>query len=113
MCALLAGIFDSRPPQPKYYFIWNVQTVIKFIRKEWGRNQELSDKFLTYKLTMLMALIETSRALDLQNVNIRFMVKTPGSFTFTFTNFIKHGRRENHHLLWFFILSKKTAVYVL
>ena len=28
VCALLAGIFNSRPPQPKYCFIWNVQTVI-------------------------------------------------------------------------------------
>ena len=28
VCALLTGIFNSRPPQPKYCFIWNVQTVI-------------------------------------------------------------------------------------
>ena len=32
VCALLAGIFNSRPPQPKYCFISNVQTVIEFIR---------------------------------------------------------------------------------
>ena len=84
MCALLAGTFNSRPPQPQYCFIWNVQTVIEFIRKEWGRNQELSDKFLTYKLTMLLALTSASRALGLQHLNIRFMIKTPSSFTFTF-----------------------------
>ena len=84
MCALLAGIFNSRPPQPKYCFTRNVQTVIEFIRKEWKRNQELSDKFLTYKLTMLLAVTSASRALGLQHLNIRFMVKTPSSFTFTF-----------------------------
>ena len=84
VCALLAGIFNSRPPQPKYCFIWNVQIVIEFIRKEWGRNQELSDKFLTYKLTMLLALTSASCTLSLQHLNIRFMVKTPSSFTFTF-----------------------------
>ena len=82
--ALLAGIFNSRSPQPKYCFIWDVQTVIEFIRKEWGRNQELSDKFLTYKLTMLMALTSASLALGLQHLNIRFMVKTHSSFIFTF-----------------------------
>ena len=82
---LLAGIFNTRrPPRPKYCFIWNVQTVIEFIRKKWGRNQELSDKFLTYKLTMLLALTSASRALGLQDLNIRFMVKTPSTFTFTF-----------------------------
>ena len=84
VCALLAGIFNSRPPQPTYCFIWNVQTVIEFIRKEWGRNQELSEKLLTYKLTMLMALTSDSRSLGLQHLNIRFMVKNPSSFTFTF-----------------------------
>ena len=78
------GIFSSRPPQPKYCFTRNVQTVIEFIRKEWKRNQELSDKFLTYKLTMLLAVTSASRTLGLQHLNIRFMVKTPSSFTFTF-----------------------------
>ena len=68
VCALLAGIFNSRPPKPKYCFIWNVQTVIEFIRKEWGRNQELSDKFLTYKLTMLMALASSSHAVDMKHL---------------------------------------------
>ena len=84
VCALLARIFNTRAPQPKYCFIWNVQTVIEFIRKEWGRNQELSDKFLTYKLTMLLALTSASRALGLQHLSITFMVKIPSSFTFTF-----------------------------
>ena len=84
VCALLAEIINSRPPQPKYCFIWNVQTVIEFIRKEWGKNQELSVKFLTYKLAMLMALTSASRALGLQKLNIRFMVKIPSSFTFNF-----------------------------
>ena len=55
--------------------------MIEFIRKEWGRNQELSDKFLIY---MLLTLTSVSRALGLQHLNIRFMVKTPSSFTFTF-----------------------------
>ena len=44
----------------------------------------LSDKFLTYKLTMLMALTLACRTLGLQHLNIMFMVKTPSSFTFTF-----------------------------
>ena len=42
VCVLLAEIFKSSRPQPKYCFIWNVQTVIEFIKKEWGRNQEIN-----------------------------------------------------------------------
>ena len=93
VCALLAEIFNSRPPQPKYCFIWNVQTVIEFIRKEWGKNQELPGKFLTYKLAMLMALTSASRALGLQQLNIRFMVKTPSSFTFTLNKLRKAWKK--------------------
>ena len=54
-------VFNTKPPQPRYRFIWNVQTVIDFIQSEWGQN--LSDKYLTYKLTMLLALTSASRVL--------------------------------------------------
>ena len=29
--SLMAGIFNSRPPQPMYIFVWNVQVVLNFI----------------------------------------------------------------------------------
>ena len=54
-------VFNTKPPQPRYCFIWNAQTVIDFIKSEWGQN--LSDKYLTYKLTMLLALTSASRVL--------------------------------------------------
>ena len=72
---MVAGVFNSRAPQPRYCFIWNVQTVIDFIKSEWGKNEDLSDKYLTYKLTMLLALTSTSRVLGLQHLDIRFMTK--------------------------------------
>ena len=112
MWALLAGIFNSRLPQPKYCFLWSIQTVVDFIRKKWERNQELSDKFLIYKLTMLMALTSASHALGLQHLSIRFMAKTPIVLLSLSTSFTRHGRKENHHLLWFFIVLKEIAVCV-
>ena len=75
ICSLVAGVFNGRPPQPRLCFIWNVQTVIDFIKSEWGQNEDLSDKYLTYKLTMLFALISASRVLGLQHLNISFMTK--------------------------------------
>ena len=47
------GVFNSRLQQPRYCFIWNVQSMIDFIKSEWGQNEDLLDKYLTYKLTML------------------------------------------------------------
>ena len=31
--SLMAGIFNSRPPQPKYIFVWDAQVILNFIRK--------------------------------------------------------------------------------
>ena len=79
VCTLVGGTFNSSFPESKYCFIWNIETVMEFIRKECGSNQEIYGKFLTYELTMLMALTSAFRSLD-----IRFKAKAPSSFTFIF-----------------------------
>ena len=84
ICSLVTGVFNDRPPQPRYRFIWNAQTVIDFIKSEWGQNEDLSDKYLTYKLTMLLALTSASRVLGLQHLDIRFMTKGTNNYMFTF-----------------------------
>ena len=43
--ALMPGLFNKRPPQPKYPFIWDVETVSDFLRKL-PENDLLSDKLL-------------------------------------------------------------------
>ena len=76
ICSLVAGVFNSRPPQPRYCYIWNVQTVIDSIKSERGQNEDLSDKYLTYKPTMLLAVTSASRVLGLRHLDIRFMTKS-------------------------------------
>ena len=93
ICSLVAGVFNSRPPQPRYCFIWNVQTVIDFIKSEWGQNEDLSDKYLTYKLTMLLALTSASRVLGLQHLDIKFMTKVTNNYMFTFGKLRKAWRK--------------------
>ena len=55
VCALLKGVFNERPPQPRYVFIWDIQTVLYFVKCHWS-GCDSSDKVLTYKLIILMAL---------------------------------------------------------
>ena len=75
ICSLVAGVFNSRPPQPRYCFSLNVQAVTDFIKSKWGQNEDLSGKYLTYKLTMLLDLTSAFRVLGLQHLDIRFMTK--------------------------------------
>ena len=41
ICQLLKGIFNSRPPQPRYSFTWDVAVVVGYI-KTLGANSTLS-----------------------------------------------------------------------
>ena len=51
VCALLAGIFNQRPPQPRYVFIWDMAIVLQYIRTHCYDNSSLDDADLTCKLT--------------------------------------------------------------
>ena len=55
-CALLKRVFKQRPPQPRRVFIWDIQTVLDFVKCQWS-GCDISDKVLTYKGVILMALL--------------------------------------------------------
>ena len=68
---LLQGIFNRRPPLPKYNSTWDVNTVIIYIRE--GQTETLSLKDLSYKLAMLLALLSATRSSDLHLLDLRFI----------------------------------------
>ena len=66
----MKGIFENRPPKPRYNKIWDVNTVLQFMRNM-NDSKDLPLKDLTLKLVMLIALTTASRGqllhlLDLQ-----------------------------------------------
>ena len=36
---LMQGVFNARPPQLKYTFIWDAQMVLNFIKEIWRNNR--------------------------------------------------------------------------
>ena len=65
-----------------------------------GKNVDLWDKYLTYKLTML-AVPSASRVLGLQHLDIRFMTKGPKIqiiICSLMENSINYGKKGNPHL---------------
>ncbi len=68
---LMLGAYNQRPPTPKYPYIWDVDTVLAYIRSQ-GDNQSLSDGALTLKTAMLLALTTAARASELQALNLEF-----------------------------------------
>ena len=70
---LLAGIFNERPPQPRYQQTWDVTLVLDYFENLNDDNSLLSDKDLTEKLTMLLALASAGRSSEIDAFDIRFM----------------------------------------
>ena len=94
VCSLLKGVFIKRPPKPRYAFTWDVQTVLNFIKENWADSKKLSDKDLTYKLVMLLALTSASRACTIHCLDIRFMAKYTHFVQFRFDRLHK-GWKNN------------------
>ena len=81
VCNLMTGVFNKRPPKPKYYFVWDVETVLKYL-KCLPPNDLLSKKMLTLKLTMLLALTSASRCLEIRNLDINYLTKYDSKYCF-------------------------------
>ena len=70
---LLRGVFNRKPPQPRYNETWDVNQVLEEL-KTWPDNINLSLKDLTLKLVMLMALVTAARCSELHKLNPCVMV---------------------------------------
>ena len=79
----MKGIGNERPPKPRYCKIWDVETILKFI-KSWGENTTLSNKHLTLKLTFLLAVTSAHRGSELKCLKIQGMNRCNGVTVFQF-----------------------------
>ena len=82
ICSLLKGVHNERFPQSKYLFIWDAEKVINYMSTI--NSTDFSIKILTLKLTMLLALISSARAHEIQFLETRFLVKHHSCYSFHF-----------------------------
>ena len=38
ICPLVSGVFNLRPPKPRYMFVWDVKQVLDFLKEKFGDN---------------------------------------------------------------------------
>ena len=53
---MVSGVFNLRPPKPRYMFVWDVKQVLDFFNEMFKDNDQLSNNQLTLKVTILLAL---------------------------------------------------------
>ena len=89
---LLTGVFNKRPPLPRYTFIWDVQKVLNYL-KCLPQTENLTDKSLTLKLCMLLTLTAASRCSEIKYLNTKYMTKTDSMYIFAFSELTKSWRK--------------------
>ena len=69
---VLKGIFELKPPSPRYEFIWDVNIVLYFLKNL--NDEAMSLEILTHKLVMLLALATNKRAQTLHVICVDVLI---------------------------------------
>lgn len=88
VCQLMKGIFNKRPPLPRYTQTWKVHQVTSYL-EGLGANTKLSLKQLSRKLVVLLALISAERESELAAHDLRFRRFYPEGVCFTLPQLTK------------------------
>ena len=89
---LLRGIFNLRPPQPKYSHTWKVSQLLGYI-KSLGPNENLSLKNLSFKLVTLLGLTAPDRSSDLAKRDLRWRTFHPDGVSLSLSGLSKTSKR--------------------
>ena len=113
MHSLLGGIFQSRPPLPRYCKTWDVDLVLQYIGSM-GNSQELSLKDLTLKLVMLVVLTTAQRGQSLHLLDTQNMVQEVTAYTFMLNSNLKQSKpgRSTSELVISLMLIHMAAIFV-
>ena len=91
---LLKGIFQDRPPKPRYSSVWDVNCVPTHFQ-QMPSARELSLKELTLKLVMLLLLVTGQRGQTIHLLDLNNMSECNDSYIFTITEHLKQSRPGN------------------
>ena len=106
---MLKGVFNERPPRPKYEYVWKVDQVLNYLKKE-GPTEPLSLQCLTLKMVTLFVLTHPSRGADLAELDLNNRFYTPEEVVFKPNHRLKQSRSSHHNVDYFFQCLRKTSV---
>ena len=83
----LKGVYNLRPPTPKYFAIWNVNTLLSHIQ-----HKDISTFYITKKLATLFMILAGTRVNTLVHLKATNMYITDTEVTFILDEVPKHSR---------------------
>lgn len=91
----MKGVFELKPPIPRYNFIWDVSVVLSFLGNYFP-NEDLSLKVLSYKCAMLLALSSMQRVQTLHVINVENIEFTNDFVFIPIYKLLKQSRAKNY-----------------
>jgi hypothetical protein len=110
---LLKGIFNKKPPLPRYTATWNVDTVLTYLMKTLHPVGKLSLKLLTLKLNALLATISAERAQTLVASDTAFMTIQLNKITLFLLLYLRHSDLIKPHYSLLIVLFLRLLQCVL
>ena len=89
------GVFETRPSLPRYKEIWDVNSVLKILAT-WILGVKLGLRDMSWKLTMLLALLSGQRVQTLKALTLSLMTLTANKCVFTIDTPLKTTRSGKH-----------------
>ncbi|XP_033757307.1 uncharacterized protein LOC117339699 [Pecten maximus] len=89
------GVFTKRPSLPRYQETWNVSDVLDYV-SSLSPSKTLSLKHLTWKLTMLLALVTGQRGQTIHLIKLSDFSFTDTGVTISFSELLKTSKPGNH-----------------
>ncbi|XP_072180202.1 uncharacterized protein [Diadema setosum] len=87
----MRGVFNSRPPRPRYNSTWDVAVVLNYLRTL-SPNDKISLAQLSHKLVMLIALVPSQRAHTIAYIVPHDSSVSRSSVTFSVNHITKTSR---------------------
>ena len=105
---LLRGMFNARPPAPRYSESWNVAMVVQYLRNCPSEGLPIAE--LGKKVVTLMALANASRCSDLAALDRDYLRWTPSGAQFTVVQLTKTRTPGPPKLVHYSFLSEDPEV---
>eukprot|EP00794_Sanderia_malayensis_P006395 gene6395-7129_t len=91
VCRFMKGVFNTRPALTKYTEIWDISTVLTYIKTLYPL-EKICLKELTLKVVMLLAIISSQRCQTLHALQTQDMVVTDSKVVFIVKSLLKTSR---------------------
>ncbi len=95
VCRFMKGVFELKPALPKYKEVWQVSTVIDYLKTTKPAGQ-LNLKDLSQKLAMLLCLTTGQRCQTIHLIEINGLQVLQGKFRLTTTHKLKQTKPGRH-----------------